>query len=181
MEPLHLASPHIIALVGLPGAGKTHFGTSFADTFSAPFIDERSIATALRQPTESAAVVTPLLTQVMKTKQTIIFEGSLDQRRERDTLARFAKEQGYRVLFVWVQADKKVSQSRALKSLSSEAYEQRAKRFSPPHGSEPYIVISGHHTLGTQMRTLLKHLSDQQAKTPGRQMIQRPTRRIRVG
>lgn len=178
----HTASPHIIALVGLPGAGKTHFAASFADAFPAPFIDGQALRIMARNADDAQLFALSMLKEVMKTKKTAVYGGLVDRRTDREALVRLARQHGYRVLFVWVQTDQKISQARALKHMSPEEYAQRVKRFSPPHESEPYIVISGHRATNTQMRTLLRHLSEQQSQEAAKQpIVQRPANRIRIG
>lgn len=158
--------PHIIALVGLPGAGKITFASAFADAFPAPFINGQSLHAFTNNSDAAHELTLSLLKEMMKTKKTIVLSGPTDRRIDRKDLAQFARDHGYRILFVWVQTDQKISKNRALKQMSAEEYERRVKQFSPPHESEPYIAISGHRTVSAQMRTLLRHLTDEQQSSP---------------
>ena len=161
MKSLSLSSPHIIAMVGIPGAGKTHFAAQFAETFVAPFICHHGLQPLSNNDDAVHGATLDILKEVMKTKQTIVYEGETDRRVERMELARLARSQGYKVLFVWVQTDQATSQNRSKKSIPTELYQARLRTFSPPHESEPHIVISGKHTYSTQARTLLKRLTEQ--------------------
>lgn len=158
MKSLSLSIPHIIATIGLPGTGKSYFAETFATNFKAPHVDEiyfRGLAHNVDDGTDMAAEV---LKQIMKTGHTLLFEGQLDTKDERDALIRFAKTHHYEVLFVWVQADPDTSKKRALKHMNASQYKARSNFFEPPTEKENYIVISGHHTHATQARTLLKRL-----------------------
>ncbi|WP_457915678.1 hypothetical protein [Candidatus Minimicrobia naudis] len=41
MKPLSPSLPHIIAMVGAPGSGKTHFAVEFARIFNSPVVSSR--------------------------------------------------------------------------------------------------------------------------------------------
>ena len=142
MKSLSLSEPHIIAMVGAPGAGKTRFALQFAETFSAPFINDRPLRACATNPDEGSALGLEIIKQIMRTRETLVFEGELDMRVDRDVLIKLAKTHGYKVLFVWVQADQQAAKVRALKQIAIDEYERRIKHFSAPHESEPYIVIS---------------------------------------
>lgn len=164
MKSLSLSSPHIIAMVGMPGVGKTHFADQFAETFAAPFINQHLLeASGIDEP-KASEISLKLLQEIMKTKQTAIYEGTTDRRVDRMELARAAREKGYKVLFVWVQTDPATAKQRALKQMPADTYERFAKRFSAPHDSEPCVVISGRHTYATQAKTLLKRLTQPRAR-----------------
>ena len=167
MKSLSLSTPHIIATVGMPGSGKTHFAEQFAETFSAPLISHHRLQDISNDETMINQTMPKLLQEVMKTKQTVVFEGATDRRVERAELARLAREGGYKILFVWVQTDQNTARGRALKQMSDESYDRLAKRFSEPHKSENYVVISGRHTYSTQAKTILKKLTESRAQAAG--------------
>lgn len=183
MKSLSLTEPHIIAMVGAPGAGKTRFALQFAETFSAPFINDQPLRACATNPDEGSALGLEIIKQIMRTRETLVFEGELDMRIDRDALIKLAKTHGYKVLFVWVQADQQVAKARALKQIAVDEYERRIKHFSAPHESEPYIVISGHHTHATQTRTVLAHLAKPRAQAPvqSRTTVARTTPRRATG
>lgn len=160
MKSLSLSSPHIIAMVGLPGSGKTQFAEQFADTFAAPCLSADQFVQLGGDSDATDAAVLTVLGEMMKTKQTIVFDGATYRRIARAELVKQARRHGYRVLFVWVQTDPATTKQRALKAMSLEEFEQRCKRFSPPHELEPAVVISGRHTYSTQARTVLKRLTE---------------------
>lgn len=162
MKPLQLSSPHIIAMVGVPGAGKSQFAAEFSEMFHAPHLDS-SILVALSDDEAAVNYASgALLKELMKTHQTIVFEGATEKRAWRVELAKTARAAGYKVLFVWVQTDLATAKMRWLKANDNDeaTFDAKIKQFSPPHPSEPCVVISGRHTYNTQARTLLKRLAD---------------------
>jgi len=164
MKSLSLSTPHIIATVGIPGSGKTHFAEQFAETFSAPLISHHRLQDISSDEKMINQTALTFMKEVMKTRQTIVFEGATDRRVERAELAKLARENGYKILFVWVQTDQNTARQRALKQIDQDTYKHLTKRFSAPHRSENYVVISGRHTYATQAKTLLKKLTESRAQ-----------------
>ena len=179
MKPLQPSSPHIIALVGAPGSGKSQFAQEFAGMFGAPLIDASRFEELTDDTKKISEVTLDLLDEFLKTKQTVILDGASDQRVTRMKLSRLAKERGYKLLLIWVQTDLATTKNRWMKQRGGDeaAFERRLKQFSAPHSSESYIVISGRHTFSTQARAVLKKLSSPRPET---QRLVTPNR-IRIG
>ena len=165
MKSLHLSVPHVIATVGMPGAGKTQFSEKFAEMFGAPLLSTDMIEKAVDNPKTAHDVATDLLKQFMKTKQTLVYDGATEKRVNRAELTRIARAAGYKVLFVWVQTDLATAGSRWTKAHkdSETEFEHLMRQFSSPHDSEPYIVVSGRHTYATQAKTVLRKLTESRA------------------
>jgi predicted kinase len=192
MKPLSLARPHLIIMVGISGAGKSQFAAQFADTFKAPlisrdavleqiFIDDKS--GVAESDTTANRITTYLLNQLLKTGQTIVFDGASDSRVERLELAKAAKSAGYESLFVWVQTDPTEAKRRAAKqktrSLTSGDYEAALSRFRVPTASEKVVVISGKHTFASQLKIVLKRLAGEHTEAAAKTIIPpRPNRNI---
>ncbi len=162
MKPLQLSSPHLIIMVGAPGAGKTQFATEFAKMFNAPMLSSDTLRELSNDDTLIHKAAIDVLRELLKPRQTIIFDGNTEKRAWRSDIAKVAREAGFKPLFVWVQTDPAMSRARWLRSHNGDEalFEQKLRTFSPPHASEPYMVISGRHTYNTQAKTLLKKLSD---------------------
>ena len=170
MKPLSPSLPHIIAMVGAPGSGKTQFATEFAKIFNSPVINSRQFEVFTDDTKAISDATLAILEEFLKTKQTVILDGATDQRTNRMRINRLAREYGYKVLFVWVQTDSATAKRRWIKNYGqdSESFDRRLKQFSAPHSSESYIVISGRHTLSTQARTVLKQIGTSRPETPRR-------------
>ncbi|HEU5121903.1 MAG TPA: AAA family ATPase [Candidatus Saccharimonadales bacterium] len=172
MKHLSLTKPHLIIMVGIPGSGKSFFAEKFADTFGAPYVCDKKIAMQVQGNIE--AVTQLQLNELLKTKQSIIFDGASNTRVERLALAKKARAAGYESLIIWVQTDPATAKSRATSSkkgdtplLSSEEYDKLVKRFTPPNVTEKPLVISGKHTYATQAKVVLKRLSAPRAEISG--------------
>lgn len=161
MKSLSLPVPHIIAMVGIPGSGKSHFAQKFAETFSTPFLCYHYLQHLSEDDDEVHSTTLELLREFTKTQQTIVYEGDTDQKKKRDELVKFARQLGYKVVFVWVQTDLNTARKRVEKIMLDSAYDTKLGSFDAPHEKEKYVVISGRHTYATQARTLLKRLTEQ--------------------
>ena len=169
-------TPYLIIVIGLPGAGKTHFARQFARQFAMPFIDVDELF--LRLPThasQDSALLQELHTgvalylgEMMKTQKTLIFEGGADRPNERANLIKLARSNGYRPLLVWVQTDKPTRQYRQRELAKTFANytvlaAYRESVFSPPRNNEVCTVISGKHTFTTQSHKVLQKLQNVKA------------------
>lgn len=173
MKPLRLSLPHVIVMVGIPGSGKSFFAEHFAETFSAPLVSSMAVRRMLVQtPTfsvsEQAAVrrvSNYLLSELLKTTQTVVVDIPSDSRTDRIDITRKAKLAGYEVLFVWVQTESAAAKQRATKTskdhsyaLTEEQYSSFVKHFTIPSATEKAIVISGKHTYASQLKIVLSRL-----------------------
>lgn len=177
MKSLSLTTPHVIFVIGLPGAGKTYFAEKFSSTFGAPFVEADKLrSTVVYQPSytpEEQTIVDTLveiqMTELLKTKKTFIVEASTEAKVDRLELTKMVKVYGYEPMFVWVQTDPDTSKMRATRPgrtnknklllLPEGRYTQLVKRFTAPTASENIVVISGKHTYASQAKTVLKRLA----------------------
>jgi len=166
MKPLIPNTPHVIIMVGIPGAGKTTFAQNFAKTFHAPYINPRSISDLTGIDDEATERVTKLLfDELLKTRHTLIYEGSTFAKVQREALEQMITKAGYKPLLVWVQTDPFESKRRATKKgpglhpISASVYDELVAQFQNPSEKEKPVVISGKHTFTTQLRTVLKRLA----------------------
>lgn len=169
MKQLSLTKPHLIVMVGLHGAGKSHFAERFADTFKAPVVSAGRIRSELfnepqfnKDESEIIGRVSDyLLDELLKTERTILVDGETHLRVQRTAIQKKAAEHGYSVLFVWVQTDNKAMRTRAKKNgLPLEKFDEISRKFTPPNEKEPTIVISGKHTYASQLKIVLRKLSE---------------------
>lgn len=166
MKSLQLTKPHLIVIVGIPGSGKTFFGSQFSKTFNAPYLNFGELQTLFGDDLASKAW-DYTLDQLCLTKQTIILEGPGNTKNERRTLNTFARTKGYQTLYVWVQTEPSTAQHRATKRapgrqqislLTDDEFANYASRFEQLLSVEPYMVISGKHTYASQAKNVLKKL-----------------------
>ncbi len=169
MKPQTTTTPHVIIMVGIPGAGKSTFAEHFATTFQAPIINHSLIRDIVEHDDARAQQLAGLmLDELLKTHRTLIYEGPTQTKGSRVELTRKITDAGYKPLLVWVQTESVEAQRRATKkqkshsAMTAEEFETAIKRFSPPHVNEKAIVISGKHTYATQLKIILKHLAGQQ-------------------
>jgi predicted kinase len=172
MKSLSLTQPHLIVMVGVPGAGKSFFAEKFAETFHAPYVSLEKILPFTTTTSDASHIMQQQTIELLKTRQSIILEGDTDTRTERDKLARQARIAGYETLLVWVQTDPITAKSRSVRetkdktnrTISTDEYDRIVKRFTPPSVIEKPTVISGKHTYATQAKIVLKKLSAPRAE-----------------
>ena len=192
MKSLSLTAPHVVIMVGLPGAGKSFFAEHFSETFSAPLVNWNSIRTQVfdhpTYSTEEDAIVKRIadytLNELFKTQATLLYEGDTLTQASRQALARTVRDAGYEPLFVWVQTDVTSARARAIKQgVSPDYYDASKKRFTPLKDSDPYVVISGKHTYASQLKIVLRKLSSARA-TAAEESARTPkvtsNRRVRI-
>lgn len=184
MKALDTNKPHLIITMGIPGSGKSFFANHFAETFKAPIVSHdilhKNILLNSKTPLsndQTDIILNHMLSEILKTGRTTVYEGKTSTRAERKELLKNAKDAGYEPLFIWVQTEPLTAKKRAVKKssemkISSDEFDLRLKRFNTPHISEKFIVISGKHTYASQLKIVLKHLV-KPAATDGKQ-IARP-------
>lgn len=189
MRTLSLNKPHLIVMVGIPGSGKSFFAEQFAETFNAPLVSFEKIGKELleakdrsaEQEDMTAKVASYMLTELFKTRQSIVFDGFSAQRSERTILSKFAQAAGYETLFIWVQTEsmaarQRVTKGRGRNGLSNQEFEAALEEFSAPHELEKAVVISGKHTYPSQLKNVLKRLVEPRADaTKQLNVAKRPT------
>jgi len=172
MKPITPASPHAIIMVGIPGSGKSTFAEHFADTFSAPIINESRIAfEADLDSKQTDAISAVFLDQVLKTNRTFLIEAANLTKAKRNKLIATVSKAGYRSLIVWVQTETNEAKRRALRAkptgsgLSDAEFDAAVRAFHPPLAQDKATVISGKHTYATQLKVVLKQLAGSRPDT----------------
>ncbi len=178
MKSLSLSKPLVLIVIGSPGSGKSFFARQFSETFSAPVVSYDRLRHVLypqanydkSEESTLAAIAEIEIDELLKTGKTFIVDGGGFAKTQRAALRKKASASSYDTLLVWVQTDQNTAKYRSMKrsnrrkddqynnSLSSQQYDQLAKRFSAPATNEPSVVISGKHTYPTQAKVVLKKL-----------------------
>ncbi|CAN5423038.1 hypothetical protein BH10PAT4_BH10PAT4_0670 [soil metagenome] len=183
MKQINLATPHFIIMVGIPGSGKSFFAEHFSTTFNAPLISFEQISHIVAKSDTTAGMAELFLVQLLKTRQTIVYEGETSSRVDRQDLAKRARDNDYIPLFVWVQTESVAAKQRSTKQakinrLTSDQFDAALRKFTPPNASEKAIVVSGKHTYASQLKIVLSRIaSERQHVTEQRPEIQRPAGR----
>lgn len=166
MKPLTPATPHVIVMMGIPSSGKTTFAEHLAKTFQSPIVSVEHIAREAEIDSVSAdRVALHFLTELYKTKRTIVYDGYTDTKVSRVELMKQITKAGYHPVLVWVQTELLESKRRALKrrpdggELTSEEFDSIVRHFTAAAPNEKPIVISGRHTYSSQLKVVLKHLA----------------------
>lgn len=169
MKSLQLHKPYLLVVVGIPGAGKTFFAEQFAATFTAPFINYDDLYGMFEHPADAEVAAVYTLERLLPTKATIVIDGIGSSRSSRQEIYELGAKHGYETLFIWIQTDPVVAQSRAAKRtlapLDKHTFTEESKRFELFAKNEPYMVISGRHTYATQAKVVLKRLSKPRTQT----------------
>lgn len=163
MKPLQLSNPHVIVVTGIPGSGKSYFAGKFSGTFNAPLVSFEVIKAHALNEVSARHMMQSLIVEILKTNQTIIVDGASDTRMERAGLTRLARRAGYKTLTVWVQTDPATAIKRTLQvdsNLTIDTYNRSLRRFTPPSLTENHVVISGKHTSASQIKAILRKLSE---------------------
>lgn len=170
------SKPHLIMTVGLPGSGKSFFAEHFADTFKAPIVSYEKLKLLKKQQDfDGDGVVDDyakyILKEIMKTGQTIVYDGLTDSKKSRVELISIAKKLNYNPMFIWVQTDEVTARKRALKitdshkfSVTKDEFDSYKKRFTPLSQKDNPVVISGKHNYASQLKIVLKNLATRQLK-----------------
>ena len=169
-------------MVGIPGSGKSTFAESFADTFQAPIVSQTTLQRTYGLSLDAAKLLRDsLLVEFIKTKHTLIIDGGLDTKEEREILAKQLTKKGYRPMLIWVQTDTNEAFRRASKEyprgsgLSGEAFDSILDTFEPPHEREKATVISGKHTYDSQLKIVLKQLATGTTAQPKYRQVAKPS------
>ena len=180
MKPLTPTTPHVIMMVGIPGAGKTHFAEHFAKTFNAPYVSHHAMGEVVDADDATHARLTSyFMDELLKTHRTIVFEGPTHTKAIRQALIKKILKAGYKPLLVWVQTESAEAKRRSVKRggrYTSDHFDAVLRTFQAPQATEHPVVISGKHTYATQVKIVLKHLAgtrEAEPLTPARTRIGR--------
>ena len=178
MKSLSTSKPLVLLMVGIPGAGKSHFARQFADVFHTPLVSYDKIHYMLfSEPQFSkeeellvASIMNSQIRELLKTQKTFIIDGAVNSRAARMEVERIARKHDYGTLTIWVQLDDDSAHYRATtrnkkrpgdkynSKMSDEQFRGQSKRINPPAGKEENVVVSGKHTFASQAKAVLKKI-----------------------
>lgn len=160
MKTLKLDTPHIIVMVGIPGAGKSYFANKFATFFSLPVLSTEKL-----KMFGSERAMLYFLQEMLKSRSSFIYDGDSSSKKLRDALSRIAKKAGYDILFVWIQIDLITARQRYEEKSRLQDFSKLEKDFNPPVQNGNVLVLSGKHAYATQMRMVLGRLVSKRPNT----------------
>ncbi|MEO5691148.1 MAG: AAA family ATPase [Candidatus Saccharimonadales bacterium] len=178
MKSLSTSRPLVLLIVGVPGAGKSHFARQFATIFHTPLVSYDKLQNLLfTEPKFSkeeelliANIMNSQIQELFKTQRTFIVDGAVNSRAARMEIEKSARKNDYGTLTIWIQTDHESAQSRVMSRnkrregdlynarMSAEQFKKHAQRINPPAVRELYTVISGKHTFATQAKVVLKKI-----------------------
>ena len=178
MKSLSTSKPLVLLMVGIPGAGKSHFARQFADIFHTPLVSYDKIHYMLFSEPEFskeeellvASIMNSQIRELLKTQKTFIIDGAVNSRAARMEVERIAKKHDYGTLTIWVQLDDDSAQYRATSrnkkrpgdkynaKMTDEQFQKHSKRINPPALKEENVVVSGKHTFASQAKAVLKKI-----------------------
>ena len=155
------SKPRALLIFGAPCSGKTTFAEKFAKKFKIAYYDFDELAEEYGFSREDILVV---LEQILKTKQTIVFEGGLNTEKERIEFRNLIREKGYDPTLIWIQTDIMTIRSRLKSKFRSvskakEFYEAAVSEIEAPGENEHAIILSGKHTFETQAKHVVAGLA----------------------
>ena len=171
MKPPSAIKPHVIMVVGIPGSGKSFFAEQFAKTFRSPIISyekiKKDFQTKQTAPTATMTkkIADYMLTELLKTGRTIVYDGPTVSKADRDTATKIFHAASYRPMTVWVQTDPITARKRSIKitagkkALTGEQFESKIKQFEPPTIDDATVVVSGKHPYSAQLKIVLKSIA----------------------
>lgn len=178
MKSLSTSRPLVVLMVGVPGAGKSHFAQQFSKLFQTPLVSYDKIHHLLfaePQFTKDeellvASLMNNQIQEIFKTGKTFIIDGAVNSRAARMEVERIARKNDYGTLTVWVQTDSDSAKYRVTNRnqkregdkynarMTDEQFDRHAQRINPPAGKEEHVVVSGKHTFASQAKAVLKKI-----------------------
>lgn len=156
------SQPRAILVFGAPCSGKSTFAEQFAKQFKAPFVDFSDLVEH-HEFTRKHILV--LIEQLTKSHTTLVFEGEMNTKKDRDEIRKLLTKHGYKPSLVWIQTDAATLKKRLATALKSPTkakaeYDKLVADMEAPTDKESPIVLSGKHTYNTQVKHVLVQLAE---------------------
>ena len=68
MKSLSLSVPYVIAMIGQPGTGKTHFAKLFTENFNMPVVNEGYFLGFVKHSEDGTVMAAVVLHEIMKSR-----------------------------------------------------------------------------------------------------------------
>ena len=151
-----------LLIFGAPCSGKSTFAKKFAEKFGLAYYNFDEIQKKYNFSREDARVILEL---ILKTHQTIIFEGLIETEADRKTIKHLLAKESYESALIWLQTDVATIRARMKTKYKSvtkakNLYESAVSEMEAPTEDENPIILSGKHTFETQTKHVLSGLAD---------------------
>ena len=162
MEGNRRNKPRALLVFGAPCSGKTTFAEKFAKKFGLAYYDFNELMEENGFTREQMLVI---LDEILKTGQTILIEGEIDNEAQRIEIRNILRARGYEAALVWVQTDVATIRNRMKMKYRSvgrakDAYDAAVAEMEAPIETERPIILSGKHTFETQTKHVIAGLAD---------------------
>lgn len=151
-----------LLVFGAPCSGKSTFAKKFAEKFGLAYYNFEDLQ---KKYEFSDDQIYTILELILKTHQTIIFEGLLGTESDRKVIKRLLTKENYEPALIWLQTDASTIRARMkikYKSVTKakNLYEKAVSEMEAPSEAENPIILSGKHTFETQTKHVLAGLAD---------------------
>lgn len=179
-ERIQPEKPVMILLYGLPGSGKTYFARQFSEAVQAAHLEQDRIRHELfQQPRytkqENSAlsrIIEYMANEFLTAGISVVIDMNAMRASQRRGLREIARTHKAVCLVVWFQIDadtafvrnqnrdRRKHDDRWAVGYDVEAFKQIGAYMQHPEPTEDFVVVSGKHSFGGQLSSVVKKLSD---------------------
>ena len=151
-----------LMVFGAPCSGKSTFAKKFSEKFGLAYYNFDDIK---KKHGFSREIMYTILELILRTHQTIVFEGGIETEEERRAIRRILDKANYESNLIWVQTDVATIRARMKAKYKSvtkakNLYDSAVNEMEAPTEAEAPIILSGKHTFETQTKHVVAGLAD---------------------
>jgi predicted kinase len=180
MEKIIPTKPVLILLYGFPGAGKTFFARQFANAVQAAHLEQDKIRAELFEKPKYSKQENYVVDHIMEymteeflaSNISVVFDLNALRSAQRKALRAMAASKGADTLVVWLQIDPDTAYGRSSKrdrrksddryayGYTVAQFKELATKMQAPKEKETFVVVSGKHTIESQLSSVMKKLTE---------------------
>lgn len=177
MSKTIIDKPILLCLYGFPGSGKSYVARNLAESVQMAHVSSDRIRSELfQQPRFDAQensivfhLMSYMTSEFLNAGVGVIFDVNAARIGQRRALRELARRHNADYLLVWLQTDeqsafartqqrdRRTTDDRYAQSQTKESFDKEAAAMQNPQ-DEPYMVISGKHSFGTQKNAIINKL-----------------------